>query len=72
MRNTIAEQYKRAKGHIQDNRTKMDALAEMLLKIETMSAEEFAEIFDGGKRKRIKKAKREGKQVEEKVDGEKL
>jgi hypothetical protein len=43
----------------------MDELCELLLKVETMSAEEFAEVFDGGKRKRVKKAKREGKEVKE-------
>ncbi|HRH93284.1 MAG TPA: ATP-dependent zinc metalloprotease FtsH [Candidatus Peribacteria bacterium] len=65
VKTNIAEQYKRAKGMVQDNRKKMDELCELLLKIETMSAEEFAEVFDGGKRKRVKKAKREGKEVKE-------
>jgi len=56
VRETIAGQYQRAKGFIEKHRTKMDEITEKLLKMETMSIEEFLEIFDGSKpRKRVRK-----------------
>ncbi len=51
---TIAGQYERAKGLIKAHRMKMDEIVEKLLKIETMSLDEFLEIFDGSKRKKAK------------------
>ncbi len=59
VRETIDAQYKRAASFIQEHRQKMDELAEMLLKKETMSAEEFAVIFDG--KKTMKKLKKKVK-----------
>lgn len=49
VQDTIEEQYKRAKGFIHDHRAKLDVMAEILLKEETMSVERFIEIFDGPK-----------------------
>jgi cell division protease FtsH len=43
----IAEQYERAKDFIMQYREKLDTLAVMLLKQETMSVEEFTEVLDG-------------------------
>lgn len=47
VKKTIAEQYERAKAFIMQYRKKLDVLAEMLLKQETMSVEEFTEVLDG-------------------------
>ena len=52
---TIKEQYVRAKGMLQKNRKKLDELAKILLKNETMSLEEFEVIFTGKKAKKTKK-----------------
>ncbi len=49
---TIAAQYVRAKGFIEANRTKMETIVEKLMEIETMSLEEFLEIFEGKKREK--------------------
>jgi len=46
---TIREQYERALGMLRKHRTKLDELAKILLKQETMSVEEFLEIFEGKK-----------------------
>ncbi len=46
---TIAAQYVRAKGFIEANRSKMETIVAKLLEIETMSLEEFLEIFEGKK-----------------------
>ena len=46
VRKTIHDQYDRAKGLVQKNKTKLDELAKVLLKKETMSLEEFIAIFD--------------------------
>lgn len=54
---TIGEQYERAKKILKDHRSKLDEITEKLLKIETMSFDEFSEIFDGGKRKKEKAKK---------------
>ncbi len=51
---TIAKQYERAKGFITQHRSKLDELTEILLKTETMSVEEFLEVFEGGKKKKAK------------------
>ncbi len=53
---TIAGQYERAKGFIKTHRAKMDLIVDELMTIETMSLEEFLEIFEGSKEK-AKKAK---------------
>jgi cell division protease FtsH len=52
---TIAAEYERAKGFIKAHRGKLDELVEKLLKVETMSFEEFVEIFDGKKAAKSKK-----------------
>jgi cell division protease FtsH len=44
---TVAAQYERAKKILDDHRSKLDEITEKLLIIETMSFEEFCEIFDG-------------------------
>ncbi len=47
--NTLRSEYNRAKGIIEKERKKLDSLAEVLLKKETMSLEEFEKIFVGEK-----------------------
>jgi cell division protease FtsH len=59
VKRTIAEQYERAKGYLKTNRGKMDEIVQVLLKVETMSLEEFLEIFDGGKKRKEKEVKDE-------------
>ena len=54
---TIGEQYERAKKMLKEHKAKLDEITEKLLKVETMSFDEFSEIFDGGKRKREKAKK---------------
>ena len=46
---TIQEQYKRAEGMLTKHKKKLDELAKILLKKETMSLEEFVKIFEGKK-----------------------
>lgn len=46
VRETIRAQYVRAKDLVQKHKTVLDTLATVLLKKETMSLEEFVEIFD--------------------------
>ncbi len=60
---TIAEQYERAEGFLKEHRKKLDELAKILLEKETMTVEEFAEVFDGKKVEREKK--KEAKKEEE-------
>ncbi len=50
---TIREQYERALGMLRKHRTKLDELAKILLKQETMSVEEFLGIFEGEKQQSI-------------------
>ncbi|PIR49753.1 cell division protein FtsH, partial [Candidatus Peregrinibacteria bacterium CG10_big_fil_rev_8_21_14_0_10_54_7] len=54
VRETIQGQYKRAKDMVAKHQKKLDELAAVLLKKETMSLEEFLEIFEGesGKEKK--------------------
>ncbi|MFA5800064.1 MAG: ATP-dependent zinc metalloprotease FtsH [Candidatus Peribacteraceae bacterium] len=59
VKRVIAGQYERAKGFIQTHRAKLDEIVEMLLKVETMSVEEFLEIFEGGKKRKGKDVKEE-------------
>ncbi|HLD32459.1 MAG TPA: ATP-dependent zinc metalloprotease FtsH [Candidatus Peribacteraceae bacterium] len=47
VRETIQEQYKRAKDMVAKHRKKLDELAAILLKKETMSLEGFLEVFEG-------------------------
>jgi cell division protease FtsH len=47
VRQTINEQYERAKVMLQKHRKKLDDLVEVLLKQETMPVEEFLKIFEG-------------------------
>jgi cell division protease FtsH len=63
VKQTIMEQYQRAEGYLKEHRKKLDELAKMLLEKETMTVEEFAEIFDGKKMEREKK--KEAKKEEE-------
>ena len=52
---TIQKQYTRALGILKKHRAKLDELAKLILKKETMSIEEFTEIFTGKKPKKEKK-----------------
>lgn len=58
VRSTIAQQYERALGMLTQHRNKLDEITEKLLAVETMSAEEFSQIFDGGTRKKVKEGKK--------------
>ncbi|NOS67676.1 MAG: ATP-dependent zinc metalloprotease FtsH [Candidatus Peribacteraceae bacterium] len=57
VRRIINEQYVRAKGFLTKHRVKLDELAKVLLQKETMSVEEFLEVFDGEQGKEIEKKK---------------
>ncbi len=46
VRKTIETQYERAVGFLKKHRTKLDELAKILLRQETMTVEEFVEVFD--------------------------
>ena len=46
IRRTLAEQYERARGFVQKHRKKLDELAQVLLRQETMPVDEFLAIFD--------------------------
>lgn len=50
VRDTLKNQYDRARGMLQQHRDKLTELAQVLLKQETMSVAEFLEIFDGTKK----------------------
>jgi cell division protease FtsH len=50
VKRVIEEQYVLAKGILLKHRKKLDEIVEELLKIETMSFEEFLEIFEGKKK----------------------
>lgn len=54
---TIGEQYDRALGILKKNKKKLDELAKVLLKKETMSDEEFIEIFAGKQKAKSRKQK---------------
>ena len=54
VRETIKKQYERAKSMITKNRKKLDELAKILLEKETMSLEEFLDIYEGKKHKSTK------------------
>lgn len=56
----IDSEYVRAKDHLKANRQKLDQLVEKLLDIETMSFEEFLEIFEG--KEKVKKELKEAKE----------
>ena len=75
VRAIIAEQYERAKGYITKFKEKLEQLHAILLKKETMTVEEFIEIFEGKKSaekaleeveeeeaKRLKEAEEEGRE----------
>ncbi|MFA6039439.1 MAG: ATP-dependent zinc metalloprotease FtsH [Candidatus Peribacteraceae bacterium] len=53
VQNTLKEQYERAREFLHTHRKKMDDLAKVLLQQETMSVEEFREIFEGKKRAEV-------------------
>jgi cell division protease FtsH len=57
VKRVIDEQYVIAKALLMKHRQKLDELVEELLEIETMSFEEFLEIFEGKKKGKVKKAK---------------
>jgi len=59
VRTTIKKQYEKAQGFLQRYRKKLDELAEILLKKETMTVEEFTEIFEGKKFTKDSKEKKE-------------
>jgi len=54
VRETISKQYVRALGILKKHKSKLDKLTKILLKKETMSKEEFVEIFTGKKPKKRK------------------
>ncbi|MDD5623958.1 MAG: ATP-dependent zinc metalloprotease FtsH, partial [Candidatus Peribacteraceae bacterium] len=47
VQSTIQKQYQRAHGMLREHRPKLDDLAKVLLKKETMSVDEFRDIFEG-------------------------
>ncbi|MBP9750667.1 MAG: ATP-dependent zinc metalloprotease FtsH [Candidatus Peribacteraceae bacterium] len=47
---TLEEQYERAKGFVRKHKAKIDELAELLLKKENLTVEEFLEVFEGKKK----------------------
>lgn len=55
VKETIALQYERAKKFIVVHRAKMDLIVDKLMETETMSFDEFFEIFEGRPRKKAKK-----------------
>jgi cell division protease FtsH len=54
VRETINKQYVRALGILKKHKVKLDQLTKVLLKKETMSVDEFVEIFTGKKAKKRK------------------
>ncbi len=50
VQNTLSEQYERAKSLLRKHKAKLDELAELLLKKENLSIEEFLEVFEGKKK----------------------
>jgi cell division protease FtsH len=67
VRETIETQYERAVGIIKKYKPQIEELARILLRQETMSVEEFVEIFDGKKPAEVAEKKEEKKK---KVEGE--
>ncbi len=57
VRRIIDDQYVRAKGYLVKHRNKLDELGKILLQKETMSVEDFLEVFDGEQGKEIEKKK---------------
>ena len=55
VRRVIGEQYERAKGIITTHKPKLELLVEKLMEVETMSLEEFLEIFEGKKEEVLSK-----------------
>ena len=54
---TIAKQAERAEKILKKYRKKLDTMSKILLKKETMSLEEFLEIFEGKKRQKVESGK---------------
>ncbi len=50
---TLKEQYERALGFLRTHRKKLDDLAKVLMQHETMTVEEFMEIFEGKKKAEV-------------------
>ncbi|MDB4978952.1 MAG: ATP-dependent metalloprotease FtsH [Candidatus Peribacteria bacterium] len=61
VRATISEQYERAKGFLVKYKKKLEEVTQELLQEETMSVEQFMEIFEGKPVARIAKKKDEAK-----------
>jgi cell division protease FtsH len=57
VKSTIALQYERAKKYLREYKGKLDEITAKLLETETMRFDQFSEIFDGGKRKKMKEVK---------------
>ncbi|TSC58665.1 MAG: cell division protease FtsH [Candidatus Peregrinibacteria bacterium Greene0416_19] len=70
VRQTTAEQYERAKGFLLTHRRKLEELAAILLQKETMSVDEFLEVFGGEEERRIEEKKKEesGEKLEDMQD----
>ncbi|MDD4319427.1 MAG: ATP-dependent zinc metalloprotease FtsH [Candidatus Peribacteraceae bacterium] len=64
VRKTINDQYGRAKEYLTTHRKKLDDLAKILLQQETMSVEEFVEVFEGKKPEPPKKEESEQAEAE--------
>jgi cell division protease FtsH len=60
---TLTEQYERAKGYLTKHKKKLESMTLVLLQKETMSVDEFAELFDGKKAK-----EREEKKIEDQIE----
>ncbi|MBI3619094.1 ATP-dependent zinc metalloprotease FtsH [Candidatus Peregrinibacteria bacterium] len=58
VRETIAAQYERAKSFLHQHKKKLEELASVLLQKETMSVEEFLEIFEGKESEKKEKAEK--------------
>lgn len=59
VKKTIEEQYEKAAGFLKKHRTQLDELARVLLRTETMSVDEFIEIFAPDKKAEAKEREKE-------------
>ncbi|MEI8230894.1 MAG: ATP-dependent zinc metalloprotease FtsH [Candidatus Peregrinibacteria bacterium] len=71
VRRTLDEQYVRAAGFLNTHKAKLEELCKILLKKETMSLDEFMEIFDGTKPEAKKEEIEEIEESEEIEEGKK-
>ncbi len=65
VRKTIQEQYERALTFLRTHRKKLDQLSKVLLEKETMTVEEFLEVFEGKKPQPKQEKKEESDEEEE-------